>query len=731
MMNLSSPKLSLVITPGTNDTRRTLPACLAHLSRQTIAGQMEILVVMPLRFAFAARIQSERIRSSFKKMQVVGLSAKCGFAACRNAGLQRASAEWLGFFDSEERVSDDHFERMLSVAERLRADAAVCDVRWKDREMIEDYPLGSDNLFFAALQKPVPGEPCVLEAPAVLGSPDGVSPYNKIFRRSGCTAFPFVSEEDNCAAALAPLLAAEQGIAYVPGLYAQLHRSRNTVRTGSATSARFAVAEDALQALNAMQHAAIACRQITAARTAFPALAAIICDGDAATRSAQLISLLHTARRVLPAALLGEDNPFLAHLLKNGVGWERKMFTHLKACLREDGCSPEMLFACGDFNPKVSIVIPVYNGKNYLREAINSALAQTYPNTEVIVVNDGSSDGGTTETIAKEYGNRIRYFHKENGGVATALNLGIQMMTGMYFSWLSHDDVYAPHKIENQMRWLAFSDDPALLIAEGFQVIDEYTQYQFTIDPLQQYRLQRFRDAFFAVTHWCINGCAILIHKSHFDRVGCFNPQFPTTQDYELWTRMLLGQKLLMIGNIDLQTRSHAEQGRYTALSYMKECNDTLIRTMDAPNTAAMENLDGTVYNYYRDAYCFAVSEAQCVSAALHARSMAEQADPAAAAVETWAPLCHASAQETPPTYSLYRSASWRLTKPLRAWKYARKPRPDSPAIFRLFLMYMVRGEMDRQSDETIRAGVCWRITKPLRLFSAMKRRSNRKETEQ
>ena len=80
------------------------------------------------------------------------------------------------------------------------------------------------------------------------------------------------------------------------------------------------------------------------------------------------------------------------------------------------------------FHPLVSIVIPVYNGANYMREAIDSALAQTYKNIEVIVVNDGSTDN--TDEIAKSYGDKIRYFKKENGGVATALNLGIREMRG-------------------------------------------------------------------------------------------------------------------------------------------------------------------------------------------------------------------------------------------------------------------------------------------------------------
>ena len=95
--------------------------------------------------------------------------------------------------------------------------------------------------------------------------------------------------------------------------------------------------------------------------------------------------------------------------------------------------------------PKVSIIIPVYNGEDYLEEAIKSALNQTYKNLEIIVVDDGSKD--KTGKICEKYINKIKYLKKENGGVATALNLAIENMTGEYFSWLSHDNLYYKNKI--------------------------------------------------------------------------------------------------------------------------------------------------------------------------------------------------------------------------------------------------------------------------------------------
>src|SRR6185295_17389252 len=96
----------------------------------------------------------------------------------------------------------------------------------------------------------------------------------------------------------------------------------------------------------------------------------------------------------------------------------------------------------------VSIVIPVFNGARYVGEAIESALAQTWPNTEVIVVNDGSDDGGATQRAIERYGGAVRVIVKPNGGVASALNAGIAAMRGQWFSWLSHDDLYLPTKIE-------------------------------------------------------------------------------------------------------------------------------------------------------------------------------------------------------------------------------------------------------------------------------------------
>ena len=119
------------------------------------------------------------------------------------------------------------------------------------------------------------------------------------------------------------------------------------------------------------------------------------------------------------------------------------------------------------FEPLVSIVIPVYNGANYLSLAIHSALAQTYRNIEILVVNDGSDDNGATARIARLYGDRIRYFEKKNGGVASALNLAIGEAKGLFISWLSHDDLYTSDKIERQIAHLTEQPEPNRCVIYG------------------------------------------------------------------------------------------------------------------------------------------------------------------------------------------------------------------------------------------------------------------------
>ncbi|MGH6678292.1 MAG: glycosyltransferase family 2 protein, partial [Bradyrhizobium sp.] len=180
--------------------------------------------------------------------------------------------------------------------------------------------------------------------------------------------------------------------------------------------------------------------------------------------------------------------------------------------------------------PKVSIIMPVYNGANYMRQAIDSALAQTWPSIEIIVIDDGSTDGGETDRIARSYGDRIRHVKKRNGGVASALNAGIDIMTGDFFCWLSHDDLYVPSKTERQVaRWTALGcpgdvvlyTDYALIDATGAPIADVVLDHEMLEEkPL------------YSVLRGSIHGCSVFVPRHLFDQAGKFDTRRPTTQDY-------------------------------------------------------------------------------------------------------------------------------------------------------------------------------------------------------
>lgn len=197
------------------------------------------------------------------------------------------------------------------------------------------------------------------------------------------------------------------------------------------------------------------------------------------------------------------------------------------------------------FAPKVSIVIPVYNGSNYLRNAIDCALAQTYPDIEVLVINDGSSDEGATEKIALSYGDKIRYYSKPNGGVSSALNYGIRKMTGDYFSWLSHDDAYSPTKIEDAVELLKTTkNDAGRTIAYTFGYYINKDGNNLKSFPHRFVTGRRYSGeemAEYSVRNGTLNGCCMLIPKAAFAEFGGFNESLRYSQDTLMWLTLFFG----------------------------------------------------------------------------------------------------------------------------------------------------------------------------------------------
>lgn len=220
--------------------------------------------------------------------------------------------------------------------------------------------------------------------------------------------------------------------------------------------------------------------------------------------------------------------------------------------------------------PLVSIVIPVYNGSDYLREAIESALAQTYLSTEVIVVNDGSTDGGATEAIARSFGERIRYFSKPNGHVSSALNHGIANMRGKYFSWLSHDDMYYPEKVASQVAALESLGADTVVYGD-YETLDVESGKR-TEHRLPAITPERFRWSLTVAAR--IHGCTLLVPRACFDLCGMFDTTLRTTQDYDMWFRIAGQHRFVHVPGVVVAARIHPGQGtKQLSDIVVQECN--------------------------------------------------------------------------------------------------------------------------------------------------------------
>lgn len=210
-----------------------------------------------------------------------------------------------------------------------------------------------------------------------------------------------------------------------------------------------------------------------------------------------------------------------------------------------------------NFEPLVTVLIPVYNGAQYLPVAIQSALDQSYRNIEVVVVNDGSTDDGATRQAAAAFGDAIRYYEKPNGGVASALNYGIERARGEYISWLSHDDFYLEHKVRKQVEHLSLLEEPDVISFTAIVLVDENGR---VIRPhlVEDRWLQ---DVVLTVLSTSVNGCATLVSKPLFERVGTFDEGLKTVQDNDLWLRMALaGVPFAYLPEPLVGSRRHSQQ---------------------------------------------------------------------------------------------------------------------------------------------------------------------------
>jgi len=192
----------------------------------------------------------------------------------------------------------------------------------------------------------------------------------------------------------------------------------------------------------------------------------------------------------------------------------------------------------------ISVVIPVYNGRRYIAEAIKSVLNQGYGKREILIVNDGSTDG--TENILRSF-EGIMYFEQSRQGAAAARNLGIEQSRGEFLAFLDADDVWTNDKIEKQLS--VFQEKPKLDMVFG-------NVEQFYSPELEE-SLSRKIKMIEAVIPGYVPG-TMLIKKEAFLKVGYFNCGFKVGEFIDWYLRALEeGLQGHLLSDVVLRRRIH------------------------------------------------------------------------------------------------------------------------------------------------------------------------------
>ena len=224
--------------------------------------------------------------------------------------------------------------------------------------------------------------------------------------------------------------------------------------------------------------------------------------------------------------------------------------------------------------PLVSAIIPTFNRAQPLIRAVDSVLAQSWPNLEIIVVDDGSTDN-STNLLRKRFGSRIRILPlPRNRGVSYARNRGIELSRGSFIAFLDSDDLWQPEKTERQLAFM--QTEPDILISQTDEI---WIRNGKQVNPCKHH--QKPSGLIFAE---CLPLCvvspsAVMMRRRFFAQIGHFDENLPACEDYDLWLRTacrypipLLAEKLVTKygGHDDQLSRTVPALDLYRIRSLMK-----------------------------------------------------------------------------------------------------------------------------------------------------------------
>jgi glycosyltransferase involved in cell wall biosynthesis len=222
--------------------------------------------------------------------------------------------------------------------------------------------------------------------------------------------------------------------------------------------------------------------------------------------------------------------------------------------------------------PLISCIVPVYNGERYLGEALESILAQTYRPLEIIVADDGSTDG--TAAVAATYGDQVRYLRQENAGPAAARNLGLGAVQGEFVAFLDADDLWHPEKLARQMARFEARRDLDMCVTQA---------QNFWIPELRDFGARHRDHPGLGETLEGYSVCTLLVRRSLFDTVGDFNPEFSVAEDTDWFLRAFEhGAVMESLPDVLMYRRWHTANVSWRAFASYENLRDVRLQLVKA-----------------------------------------------------------------------------------------------------------------------------------------------------
>lgn len=202
--------------------------------------------------------------------------------------------------------------------------------------------------------------------------------------------------------------------------------------------------------------------------------------------------------------------------------------------------------------PRISVIMPVYNNAMYLQEAVNTILWQTLKDLELIIIDDGSTDGSTGIIHEIKDARVKKIFHDNNTGIVTSLNQGMDLAQGEYIARMDSDDIAALNRLEVQAYFM--DQNPHIdLCGTGYT-----TNYlgPAKINPMHHEEIKVW-----LLFHSCILHPSVMMRRNSVDRLGIrYDYNYPHAEDYELWNRLSTYAQLANIPHNLMYYRPHAGQ---------------------------------------------------------------------------------------------------------------------------------------------------------------------------